>query len=150
MRSSAQWRFPNVCVPRWQVVRTNQCAGEFVITFPRAYHSGFNQGYNFAEAVNFCTADWVTSSQRGFHTLAVQHHQLLTLLVRLLSCPSAAPASSTTGVSGGIACFPTRSSPAKWPPVQRSSTSTWLQRLTGKCSSLSRRSGSCGRPSWKG
>lgn len=61
---------PNICVlssnrALTQVVRTNQCAGEFVITFPRAYHSGFNQGYNFAEAVNFCTADWVRAPKNG-------------------------------------------------------------------------------------
>jgi len=43
-----------------QVVRTDQCAGEFVVTFPRAYHAGFNQGYNFAEAVNFALPDWVS------------------------------------------------------------------------------------------
>lgn len=43
-----------------QVVRTDQRAGEFVVTFPRAYHTGFNQGFNFAEAVNFSLADWVS------------------------------------------------------------------------------------------
>jgi len=54
------------------VVRTNQYAGEFVVTFPRAYHAGFNQGYNCAEAVNFCPADWL---QTGYQ--CVKHYQKL-------------------------------------------------------------------------
>ncbi|KPP58900.1 hypothetical protein Z043_123234, partial [Scleropages formosus] len=55
-----------------QIYRTNQCAGEFVITFPRSYHSGFNQGFNFAEAVNFCTVDWMPLGRQ-----VVAHYRLL-------------------------------------------------------------------------
>lgn len=55
----------SLCLFVSQIVRTNQHAGEFIITFPRAYHAGFNQGYNFAEAVNFAPADWVSSVYQG-------------------------------------------------------------------------------------
>ncbi len=52
---------PNVLMSKGvPVVRTNQEAGEFIVTFPRSYHAGFNQGYNLAEAVNFATPDWVS------------------------------------------------------------------------------------------
>ncbi|KAJ1485172.1 JmjC domain, hydroxylase-domain-containing protein [Baffinella frigidus] len=41
------------------LTRVVQRAGEFVISLPYAYHSGFNLGLNCAEAVNFGLAGWV-------------------------------------------------------------------------------------------
>jgi histone demethylase JARID1 len=42
------------------VYKLLQHAGEFVVTFPRAFHGGFSLGPNVGEAVNFATPDWIT------------------------------------------------------------------------------------------
>ncbi|KAL6720213.1 hypothetical protein ACLMJK_002134 [Lecanora helva] len=42
-----------------QVNRLVHHEGEFVITFPYGYHSGYNLGYNCAESVNFATDSWL-------------------------------------------------------------------------------------------
>ena len=50
------------CLPPKQV---RQAAGEFVVLNAGAYHSGFNLGFNCAEAVNFATRAWLAAGQRA-------------------------------------------------------------------------------------
>jgi histone demethylase JARID1 len=44
------------------VYETIQRPGEFIITFPKVYHSGFNYGFNVNEAVNFTLPLWIPYS----------------------------------------------------------------------------------------
>ncbi|CAI6295394.1 unnamed protein product [Periconia digitata] len=52
-----------------RVYALDQRAGEFVITFPQAYHAGFNHGFNFNEAVNFAPFDWEPFGELGVQRL---------------------------------------------------------------------------------
>eukprot|EP00258_Populus_trichocarpa_P036652 XP_024452671.1 lysine-specific demethylase 5B isoform X1 [Populus trichocarpa] len=61
--------------------------GNFVITFPRSYHGGFNFGLNCAEAVNFAPADWLpyggfgAELYKNYHKTAVLSHEELLCVV---------------------------------------------------------------------
>ncbi|XP_076901236.1 lysine-specific demethylase JMJ705-like [Bidens hawaiensis] len=64
--------------------RLVQNAGEFVVTFPRAYHSGFSHGFNCGEAANIATPGWLTVAREAAIRRAsincapmVSHYQLL-------------------------------------------------------------------------
>ncbi|KAK7308280.1 hypothetical protein VNO77_41882 [Canavalia gladiata] len=52
-----------------------QKPGEFVITFPRAYHAGFSHGFNCGKAVNFATDDWFPLGAE-----ASRHYALLRMM----------------------------------------------------------------------
>lgn len=52
-----------------RVFALDQHAGQFVVTFPRAYHAGFNHGFNFNEAVNFAPHDWEPFGYEGVKRL---------------------------------------------------------------------------------
>ncbi|CAI9091128.1 OLC1v1026066C1 [Oldenlandia corymbosa var. corymbosa] len=67
--------------------RLVQNPGEFVVTFPRAYHVGFSHGFNCGEAANFSTPKWLTVAKEAAVRRAamnylpmLSHQQLLYLL----------------------------------------------------------------------
>uniref|UniRef100_A0A0E0NPS4 JmjC domain-containing protein n=1 Tax=Oryza rufipogon TaxID=4529 RepID=A0A0E0NPS4_ORYRU len=67
--------------------RLVQYPGEFVVTFPRAYHVGFSHGFNCGEAANFATPQWLKFAKEAAVRRAVMnylpmlsHQQLLYLL----------------------------------------------------------------------
>jgi histone demethylase JARID1 len=55
------------------VYTLHQSAGEFVVTFPRSYHAGYNEGLNFAEAVNFAPPDWLRMGRQCLENYAKVH-----------------------------------------------------------------------------
>ncbi|WVQ84008.1 hypothetical protein IAT38_006153 [Cryptococcus sp. DSM 104549] len=48
-----------------KVVACDQRPNEFVVTFPKAYHCGFNHGINMNEAVNFALPDWLKEGKES-------------------------------------------------------------------------------------
>ncbi|XP_024978112.1 probable lysine-specific demethylase ELF6 isoform X2 [Cynara cardunculus var. scolymus] len=67
--------------------RLVQNPGEFVVTFPRAYHIGFSHGFNCGEAANFGTPKWLAVAKEAAVRRAamnflpmLSHQQLLYLL----------------------------------------------------------------------
>ncbi|KEQ86672.1 PLU-1-domain-containing protein [Aureobasidium pullulans EXF-150] len=52
-----------------RVYAIDQRAGQMVVTFPQAYHAGFNHGFNLNEAVNFAPVDWEPFGESGVQRL---------------------------------------------------------------------------------
>ena len=55
-----------------------QNAGEFVVTFPRAYHLGFSHGFNCGKVANLATPEWLkVAKEVAVRRAAMEYHPML-------------------------------------------------------------------------
>ncbi|TNY21444.1 JmjC domain, hydroxylase-domain-containing protein [Rhodotorula diobovata] len=52
--------------------RCVQLPGEFILTYPKGYHSGFNLGFNCAESINFATERWLPLGKVTKHCRCIE------------------------------------------------------------------------------
>jgi histone demethylase JARID1 len=75
------------------VFKARQEPGEFIVTFPKSFHAGFNYGFNVAEAVNFSPPLWLPLGReameryRRFARESVVSHDRLVLTLAHNLCP---------------------------------------------------------------
>eukprot|EP00884_Botryococcus_braunii_P020057 jgi/Botrbrau1/6735/Bobra.0324s0021.1 len=101
-----------LAMPSWlekhgiHVIKVVQQPGEFIISAPGAYHSGFNFGFNCAESTNFATESWLQYGAQAqscncrADTVKIDMRMFLDVATGRLrslikaSCPSPSPSES--------------------------------------------------------
>ena len=65
------------CLVGVAVCRAVQAPGEFIITFPRAYHAGFSNGFCIGEAANFATGNWFSHGAEAIQRYCRLQHPIM-------------------------------------------------------------------------
>lgn len=108
-RCQISWLFKCSFVLKAAGVRVYWCVqntGEFVLTLPRAYYSGFNFGFNCAEAVDGAPVDWLPHGQNNIELYREQGRFWVFFWVRSTCLWSLIPVVAVTfGLLAAATCY---------------------------------------------